>query len=214
MKKLVAAAAIIAALSCQSCTFIRLNGVGSDSKVSRSLVSASNKEITEAFDLESFTSVILQVHGDVSVRQCEGMPFARVTFAENLMDYLRFDINDGVLTIKMDDSHRYRYDDMEIYLQTPDLNAVTIQGAGDLNVKDLVTDKFAVTIQGAGDVEVERIECGHIDALIQGAGDIEISGKAGSASLTIQGAGDIDAEELICDEITSSVQGAGTIRRK
>lgn len=214
MKRIIAAALAIAALSLQSCTFVRFNGDGSGLNGSRSMMSASGVETIKTFELPSFKKVTVQVHGDVSVRQCEGMPFARVTFAENLMDYLCFDINDGVLTIKMDDSHRYRYDDMEIYLQTPDLNAVTIQGAGDLNVKDLVTDKFAVTIQGAGDVEVERIECGHIDALIQGAGDIEISGKAGSASLTIQGAGDIDVKNLVCDDITSSVQGAGAIERK
>lgn len=214
MKRIIAAALAIAALSLQSCTFVRFNGDGSGLNGSRSMMSASGVETIKTFELPSFKKVTVQVHGDIVISQSGGASSARVTFAENLMEYLRFDVEGDELIIKMDDSNKYRYSDMDIFLETPDLNAVTLQGSGDIEITNLVTDTFAVTIQGAGDVDVDHIECGRLDAVIQGAGDIEITGKASSAGLTIQGAGDIDVKNLVCDDITSSVQGAGAIERK
>lgn len=213
MRKLLLAALAIAALSLQSCTFVRFRD-DSRSTFMNQMISASDNLVTENFSIDDFDRVIVQVHGDVSVRQAEGESSGSVTIADNLYEYLQFNVEDGELTIKMDDNYRYRYSKMDISLVTSDLSSLTIQGAGDVDICGLVTDAFSVTIQGAGDVDVEDLECGHFEAVIQGAGDIEATGKASSADLTIQGAGDIDIIGLECDDVTSKVQGAGSIKRK
>lgn len=212
MKRILSAALLVAALSIQSCTFIRFNESGIVN--GSSAVTAVADKVTEVFDLPEFNMVEVQVHGDVAIKQADGESSAEVTFAQNLMEYLQLNVEDGVLVIKMDESKRYRYNDMDIYLKTPTLNSVVIKGAGDIDITELVTDDFSVTIKGAGDVDVDHLECSALNALIQGAGDIRIGGKAESANLTIQGAGDIDVRDLECDDITSKVQGAGSIERK
>ena len=67
-------------------------------------------------------------------------------------------------------------------ITVPSLTRVVIDGAGDVNVRDISGKEFAVEINGAGDMKLD--------------------GEVDSFRLGINGAGDVDARKLIAREVS------------
>ena len=90
--------------------------------------------------------------------------------------------------------------------------ALTVNGAGDIEIDGLKTGDASIIVNGAGDVDVSGIACKRLSVEINGAGDAVVSGNADRADLQISGAGSINAVELRAGEHTSKVRGIGKIK--
>ncbi|MBQ2103302.1 MAG: DUF2807 domain-containing protein, partial [Bacteroidales bacterium] len=89
------------------------------------------------------------------------------------------------------------------------------EGAGDLQVKSLVTKCMSVGVKGAGDVDAGEIDVdGRVDVQVVGAGDVRLAGHAASCSVKVKGAGDADVRHLKVDgEFHTDRYGSGEILR-
>lgn len=239
MKRIIRTIALVAVLaaSVSSCNFVHVNTNLLD-KIdgNGTRVAASSNYITDEYNVPDFNRMDIYLPADIKYEMTEDEPSVNIYAPDNLMEYLRFEVNNGCLMVQYSENIRANnLKDLKIRVKSSTLQEVNILGAGDFDIPSpLVCESFSVSVKGAGDVEVnsvettgnvdiliqgagdvdlEHVECDAVTATIQGAGDVDIAGKCNTASLTIQGAGDIDIRRLEAGDISSKVQGMGSIVR-
>lgn len=103
---------------------------------------------------------------------------------------------------------------VRLHIYAPTLHSVQIESDGDIDLKDSVNvGKLAIRINGAGDVDIRNLECDDLDVNIQGAGDVSVKRiKANSLKASIDGAGDVHVRRAtLTGNATLEVNGAGDI---
>ena len=125
--------------------------------------------------------------------------------------------SDGrTLTISCNDEgliHIGHKDDVDVYITSPRLNGVSINGSGDFKSEsNLTADKMSISIAGSGDVELRSLDCGECTLTIEGSGDIGVDRiKAGKLTAAIAGSGDIDLSNADIENAECAIAGAGDI---
>ncbi len=230
------AACAIAATS--SCTFIRVPDAKTLEGSRPERVLASDNLETRTFDVPQFIGIDTSVPADINYQMTEGGPAITVTASDNILEKLKFDVEDGILKVYFEDGGQrinVGSKGIKINASSSTLESLVIRGAGDFDADYLKCAGFnvevsgagditlgtvicegdlSVAVRGAGDIDVNGLECQTLKVDVAGAGDVVLTGKAVSADLSIRGAGDIDARRLDCPDITSNVSGMGSIRRK
>ena len=99
--------------------------------------------------------------------------------------------------------HRIDTDNMDIVLR----------GSGDIDVKDLISDRCHIELVGSGDIDVERVDAQEVSVVLIGSGDIDLNlWNVATTSLLLKGSGDIDAEFCEgCQSVDCEIRGSGDI---
>lgn len=221
-----------------SCIFVRAgkdDGTKHLFKAGTIRVDESDRSDTTAV-LPMFKSVCTDIHADVTYVQSEGECHFTASGPRKVIEVLAINVDEnGRLTINLDAgrfSPIYRH--LDIVLYSPSLESVNILGSGDFDSASIDIDgDFIAAVDGAGDVDIRNLRCRnanlsvygagdiqvntHCDSLtasVLGAGDMKMSGAAAMADLTILGAGDIDIAALDAQDVRTDVQGAGRIKRR
>lgn len=88
---------------------------------------------------------------------------------------------------------------------------VVINGAGDIDIKNVNLDNLSINVNGSGDVSISKAVCeGDADITINGAGEVDAKIKCANASLIINGAGEGELN-VNCNKLTARCNGAGDI---
>ena len=82
---------------------------------------------------------------------------------------------------------------------------------GNLQIRITAPTLDAVAINGAGDVSINGLTGGELSLAVQGASDLEASGKVDTLNASINGAGDMDLSRLVATTATVAVNGAGDL---
>lgn len=98
-----------------------------------------------------------------------------------------------------------------IDVTVPMIDAVTLNGPGDLTVDRIRTPHFAARLSGPGNINLPAIETGHLDLDLSGPGDITLAGKAGDARVRLSGPGDIHGKGLTVGDVDVHLSGPGDI---
>lgn len=80
---------------------------------------------------------------------------------------------------------------------------------GDVRVEVAASALDAVKVEGSGDVELGELALPELVLEIEGAGEVEASGAADRLTATIQGTGDANLSELAVRTAKVVIQGAG-----
>ena len=224
MKKIVVILACVLAMS--SCV-IR---VGDNGKK----VTCKGPVVTKAFDFSGFEAITVNGGADMEIFQGD---FAVSVMAnEEVFDHLDYEVTDGVLVIKTKDNVGIRAEEYDITVSLPVLNAITVNGAGDFDIKNgyssdngldivingagdfeisgITVPSLNIGLNGAGDIDITDMNVDKLSVSINGAGDVDLSGKAASASFNVSGAGDIDARNLDCADVQTHKSGIASIKLK
>lgn len=164
-----------------------------------------------------FTSISLGLKGKVVYSQ-GSTTTARVSGSDNVVDLVQFQNVGGKLTIKFQDGVNVRIDDdddLMIYISSPNINALTVTGAGSIDVSGaLNVSSLDLKVTGRGDIETKGIRAsGDITATVTGSGDISMdaNNQANSITMTTSGSGDVDCDNPTARTITATVSGTGDI---
>lgn len=115
----------------------------------------------------------------------------------------------GVVNISFSDE-----DELAVYVTSPDLVAVRVNGSGDFVSTDLIdTDNMNITLRGSGDINIDKLLCDRCDVELIGSGDIdlpEVEAKETSAALV--GSGDIKMGLSKVADTRLSLKGSGDIK--
>lgn len=104
--------------------------------------------------------------------------------------------------------------DIKVYLTSPDLIGITLNGVGDFKAETAIdTDTLRVEMKGAGDIDFpHNLVCDYLDVSLRGAGDMDYEDvKAAKASLVLYGAGDISAKIEGARFLDTDLKGCGNM---
>ncbi|MBD3239200.1 MAG: hypothetical protein GF331_01335, partial [Chitinivibrionales bacterium] len=140
--------------------------------------------ITETREVTGFTGVRIESSADVHLTQ-DSTERVVVETDENLMEYVTTGLSGGRLVIDSRDGVSLAPTKLIVYVQGPDIDALAIDGSGDISVSGTLTgDDLSLSIDGSGDISA-RVEMTSVRTDIDGSGDISLSGEAGTHTISI-----------------------------
>lgn len=120
----------------------------------------------------------------------------------------RVDLKVGFINLNWGDK-----DDVTVYVSSPDLVGVRLDGSGDFISRKMVdTDVMNIVLRGSGDIDFENIICDACTTELVGSGDININRlDARMSTAMLIGSGDINITEVNVVETDLSLKGSGDI---
>jgi Putative auto-transporter adhesin, head GIN domain len=127
---------------------------------------------------------------------------------QNLLPIITTQVDQGILVVSAKQSYQTQQP-ITIELSSPHLTAATLQGAGELVLKDVSETSLHLELQGSGNVNVE----GGVEQLsvhTKGSGDVNAKAlESIHADLQVKGSGNIIT--TVKKSLTASVVGSGNI---
>lgn len=174
---------------------------------------------TTTFQLEEpekFNQIHFSGSGEIEYRQStDGKTRVTVTVAENLLDYLIVEVDDGELRNRYKNESKIKGDTrLKIVAESPTLEVMSIAGSGAGSILGTLNSRrIALHVAGSGTIKATSLQCKEtIQAKIAGSGEITVSeGETGKTSLSVTGSGEIQINSLQTKQITTSITGSGEI---
>ncbi|KYP15047.1 head GIN domain-containing protein [Flavihumibacter sp. CACIAM 22H1] len=133
----------------------------------------------------------------------------------NIQDVLEAYVSNGELNLKIkNNTVIHSYETIEVYIESPDINAFKVNGSGDIYSNDPIeTDRLYTEVKGSGKIDIQSLEADELEARISGSGDVLVrSGAAAMGHLEISGSGDMNLIGLQVADMTTRTSGSGDIR--
>ncbi len=206
MKKLFAAAAIIAVLAVTTgCVAVRWDSNMRNSVRGEGVVTSGEYEVGayDAVDIRSMMRVVYSAEPSTKIR---------LDIQENIRQYVTFGVEDGVLIIDSDRSIVVPSlgETPTLYIYNPNLKAMYVSGA--ITMKDsepIAGESFKLEVSGAGDINL-ALDVARFEADLYGAANLNLRGSAEDADISIAGAGNIDALDLQTKRARMQLSGVGS----
>lgn len=138
-------------------------------------------------NLAGFSAV--EVAGSVDVQiNCGGSQSVTVRADDNLLRQVRTEVVAGRLKVSLDGSLSTQ-NPLEVQINVPTLNALSVSGSGDASINRLNTGSFRLVVSGSGDVR--------------------IAGNADTADISVSGSGNVDGKKLNIKRANVEIRGSG-----
>lgn len=195
-------AIILLALSSGACRFLPFFNV----------VRGSGDLISEVRTVSEFNSIRLDGAGQLLITQGDGESL-EITAEDNLINDLTSEVQDGTLVLGFQDSPLrktlFPTRPITYTLMVRDLDSITINGAGDLQIDTLQTNTLLLTLNGAGQFKINSLDAQSLEVQLFGAGNIEIGGEVVSQKVKIDGAANYQADNLRTSSTVIEISGLG-----
>lgn len=157
-------------------------------------VAGSGNVTTETREVSGFSKVTLQGMGTVTIDQT-GTESMTITADDNFLPYLETVVEGNTLFIRTTEAIVFRdVTQLDFVISAAALDGVTLEGAGDITISNLATNRWEVRLPGAG--------------------QITVAGETEDQTVELSGAGSYQAENLVSRnaEIRSSGAGAAVVQ--
>ncbi|WP_448630101.1 GIN domain-containing protein [Cellulomonas soli] len=162
-------------------------------------------------EVGSVTSVRLTTPGRLTIVRGEH-PGLTVTAADNALPYLTSEVHDGVLVLGVQDAHEGAAAGAIAYdLVVDELEAVAVEGSGDVTATGATGDRLDVQVDGSGEVVVRDVDVDRVTVAIKGSGLVDVAGRAAAQVVSVDGSGGYGAADLTAQDAVVSVEGSGDV---
>jgi hypothetical protein len=188
-------------------------------------ISGNSQVSTETRPMVSFDKIVNE--GSFNVYITPDTIYQVVVEAEtNLIPYIRTMVNGNTLIIDTRENLNNNYP-INIYVKTPVLHSVELQGSGLMVFDSLKTENMLIEISGSGDINGEVVantvntkisgsgtifleaSSNSFEADISGSGYLDLRGETNTAHLFINGSGNINAYNFIQKDCYAKISGSG-----
>ncbi|KPK85679.1 MAG: hypothetical protein AMS27_06690 [Bacteroides sp. SM23_62_1] len=153
-------------------------------------IRGNQNPVRKSRSVSTFHSIVMEDGIDAYIQQGSSQNL-EIETDENLHEYLKTEVNGGVLRIYFD-REVWNRKVSRAYITFVDLKLLTVSGGGDIkssgNVK---VGDIEITLSGGGDLDF-GLEAKNLECRISGGGDAKIVGKAEAVVINISGGGDLD----------------------
>jgi hypothetical protein len=160
--------------------------------------------------VDSFSGVSFSAAGNVNIRFGESYSVA-VTTDSNLQSYITTDVTDNVLVIDVKDARGglTAVVGITVDITMPEINAITVSGAGEVKLFEGEGTDLSITLSGAGNIDAQEyqvknaiVDCGGVGSVkvwateslsgkLSGVGSIHYKGDPPSMTVERTGVGSI-----------------------
>jgi hypothetical protein len=170
----------------------------------------AGERIAEPRGVDAFHSIDLRGSGEADVQVG---PAGSVTLvaAPEILKTITTQVHNGMLVIENRPGWKMFTNPgrVEMHITLPALNALAMNGAGDVQINGLHGEAVSLALQGAGNLTAAGQTNG-LNARLNGAGNMDLSRLvAGDASIAVNGAGNLDAN--VTGSLQAEVNGVGSI---
>ncbi len=161
--------------------------------------------------LAAFTS--LRIDGPFDVRLTQAGSDQATVVADDNIEPLVETVVEGdtlVVRLKRDAGFTTRLSPT-VRVDARALQAVTINGSGDLSAERFKADRLALRVEGSGDVALGLVELKELNVDIHGSGDVRVAGRAEQQQWKVHGSGDVDATALSGRAARVELHGSGDV---
>lgn len=165
---------------------------------------------TEQRGVDVFHSIDLRGAADVTVEIGAASSVSLTAGAETLKGIVT-QVQNGVLIIDSKPGWRWfgATGKLEVHITAPLLNALAVNGAGNVTITGVHGEALALALQGAGNLKAAG-QTAALNARINGAGSMDLTQlAAGDATIVVNGAGSLAAH--VTGSLQATVNGVGTI---
>lgn len=164
--------------------------------------------ITDTRNVTDFDEI--DASGGLRIQWRSGPPSLAITTDENLLPYIKSDVDGHVLRLRKRTHESLRpTHHINVVITSPHLNGGELSGAVDLNATGLSGAKFFLRASGASDITLD----GNIDELLvdlTGASELRAQGlQTKTAEMSTTGAA--RAKVSVSDALRVSITGAGDV---
>lgn len=170
---------------------------------------ATGPMTSEDREIGAVTTVVLDTSGDISIS--EGEPGLVIHAPEDALDRLTSDVTGDTLVLGTTPGPSLRLGEVRYVLTVPDLEAIELNGSGDIDANVSSADTVRLDLDGSGDVEWTGLDTGKADIRLSGSGDIELTGVTSELAVELSGSGNVDAEELQAQDAVIAIDGSGNV---
>ncbi|MEO6187097.1 MAG: DUF2807 domain-containing protein [Steroidobacteraceae bacterium] len=166
--------------------------------------------VTEQRGVDAFHSIDLRGSADVTV-EVGGATSVALTAGVETLKGIDTQVQNGVLIIDSKPGWRWFGDTgkLDVHITTPQLNALAVNGAGNVTITGVHGAALALALQGAGNLTAAG-QTAALNARINGAGNMDLAHLvAGDASIVVNGAGSLTAD--VTGSLQATVNGVGSI---
>ncbi|HJW74921.1 MAG TPA: head GIN domain-containing protein [Thermoleophilia bacterium] len=192
-------------------------------------VTGSGTPVTGQHDYAGFSRV--QVDNAFAATVTRGDTFAvSVTVDDNLVEYLRVELDGDTLRIGLDSNKRYRDVTLMAEVTMPSLRALEVTGGSTADVTGFASQdpldlqlsgagKADFTDMSAGDVSVDvsgaahlsgGLEAQELNGDVSGAGQVSLEGSASRAKLEASGAGKLELKDFSVQDVDLQLSGGAS----
>ncbi len=178
----------------------------------------SNDRVEENRPVKSFERIRLQGSPDIKYTQGKTCS-VRVKAPKNIIKKVETRVEGNCLVVSLKDNRVFSFstiknDEITVYVTSPDLIGVEVQGSGDFECKTLLdTDNMEISLRGSGDVNFSDIICDRIKTSLVGSGDIDIKKvTAQQSSVELVGSGDVAVKQYNVKQTQLELKGSGDIK--
>jgi hypothetical protein len=164
----------------------------------------------EVVRVAPFTGIGLEGGGEVVVKYGKEQ---KVTLLKGSTQFTTFQIeHGGGLSIRACNAHCPSHYDLQIEIVTPNVNALAIQGGGEIHTAGSfpAQGEINVAVQGGGEIDAVAIAAKDVNAAVDGGGSITVTATA-TLQAAVNGGGEISYRGT--PSVTSAVSGGGSIER-
>lgn len=170
---------------------------------------ASGPVTSEERDIPAITTVVLQTSGDLSIS--EGEPRLVISAASDALEHLTSEVQGDVLALGVTTGIMLSLGTVRYELTVPDLEAITMDGSGDVVATVSADGDLRVDVDGSGDIEWTGLAARRIEISVAGSGDVTLSGTAQELGIEIGGSGNVHGADLRAQAVDVVVRGSGDV---
>ena len=172
----------------------------------------SGRVVTQNRDARDFDSIHLDYPANVLVRQ--GTTESLMVEAEdNIAAAIRTQVVNHVLEIDSVDDHIdyiAATRPVNITITVKDLSELDFNSAGEVTVEGLHATALAVTLDGAGNISLKDVQLGSLDGRLKGVGALQAEGTVKDLNVLVDGMGSFKGGGLRAQDVTVSLNGLGS----
>ena len=203
-KKILAVLSIFLAFS--SC-------IGQDSKPHKDIIKGNKNLIKEIREIQGYEGITIKGSFDVVLID-EPQGEILIKGEENIIPWVQTKIDDKQhLVLNFDNDKKViEHSRLIIYIPVQNVKSLKLKGSGDITNKgSLKQSKFKISLQGSGDIELKNLIIDKTDVSLKGSGNIKLSGVSEILEIDLKGSGDILAENFVTDIANVEIEGSGDV---
>lgn len=170
-------------------------------------VKGSGKRVVQKRDIQPFTSISTEGAYNINV-VCQKGQSLEIEGDDNILPLISTDVSNNVLHLKSIQNYSVA-EPIELRISLPNLDALSVSGAGNVEVTALKGERFVIDANGAPQIKASgSAKEVHINA--NGAGKIDThSLHASKGTVESKGVARVDVD--VADELNVNISGPSTV---
>ncbi|MBN1400368.1 MAG: DUF2807 domain-containing protein [Anaerolineae bacterium] len=177
-----------------------------------SVVRGSGRIITETRQVSGFERIALSGSGEVILTQ-GALTGVRVTADENLLPYIRTEVQGDTLVLGLDSRRRLTSirptRKIRYHVTYDTLRGLTASGSGSIGAETLAARQLELTVSGSGGIRIDTLRAEELEVGISGSGNVDLAGRTTAQRVQVSGSGNYRARELESETADVRVSGSG-----